>query len=82
MNAIFGEEVASTGSGEPVTQEAHLYVPATDFLGVYDTRGLEIGVDTDQLVSEATDYVNSMRRKRSLSNFTSLGTASGTATGG
>ncbi len=63
VNAIFGEEVASTGIGEPVTQEAHLYVHSTNFLGVYDTRGLEIGVDTERLVSELTDYVTSMRRR-------------------
>ncbi len=63
VNAIFGEEVASTGIGQPVTQEAHLYVHSTDFLGVYDTRGLEIGVDTDKLVSELTDYVTAMRNR-------------------
>jgi uncharacterized protein (DUF697 family)/GTP-binding protein EngB required for normal cell division len=63
VNAIFGEEVASTGIGKPVTQEAHLYVHSTDFLGVYDTRGLEIGVDTEKLVSELTTYVTSMRSR-------------------
>ncbi|MGH3455982.1 MAG: GTPase, partial [Nocardioidaceae bacterium] len=45
VNAIFGEEVAATGIGEPVTREAHLYVHSTEFLGVYDTRGIEVGVD-------------------------------------
>src|SRR3954451_23447620 len=63
VNAIFGEEVAATGIGEPVTPEAHLYVHSTAFLGVYDTRGLEIGVDTEQLVSELTGYVTAMRSK-------------------
>ena len=63
VNAIFGEEVAATGIGEPVTPAAHLYVHSTDFLGVYDTRGLEIGVDTQRLLAELTDYVTSMRTK-------------------
>ncbi len=63
INAIFGEEVAATGIGEPVTMDAHLYVHSTDFLGVYDTRGLEIGVDTEQLISELTGYVTTMRSK-------------------
>ena len=63
VNAIFGEEVAATGIGEPVTPAAHLYVHSTDFLGVYDTRGLEIGVDTQRLLAELTDYVTSMRSK-------------------
>jgi uncharacterized protein (DUF697 family) len=63
VNAIFGEEVAATGIGEPVTPAAHLYVHSTQFLGVYDTRGLEIGVDTEQLVAELTGYVTTMRSR-------------------
>jgi len=63
INAIFGEEVAATGIGEPVTREAHLYVHSTEFLGVYDTRGIEVGVDNDKLLAELADYVAAMRRK-------------------
>lgn len=65
-NAIFGENVARTGIGEPVTQGAHLYLHESGFLGVIDTRGLEIGQDTEKIIGEFNRYVSQMR-KRSLS---------------
>src|SRR3954454_4706591 len=41
INAIFGEEVARTGIGEPVTRGSHLYVDKIGHLGIVDTQGLE-----------------------------------------
>ncbi|WP_231600681.1 GTPase family protein [Salinibacterium sp. SWN248] len=61
INAVFGEEVAPTGIGEPVTKEDHLYLHLAGFLGLLDTRGLEIGKDTDELISELGEYVKRMR---------------------
>lgn len=61
INAIFGEDVAPTGIGEPVTLENHLYLHRAGFLGLLDTRGLEIGKDTDTLITELGAYVSSMR---------------------
>lgn len=43
LNAIFGEQVAETGVGEPVTDKTELYVNAAGTLAVYDGAGLEIG---------------------------------------
>ena len=43
INAIFGEEVARTGIGEPVTKGSHLYVDKIGHLGIVDTQGLEVG---------------------------------------
>jgi uncharacterized protein (DUF697 family)/GTP-binding protein EngB required for normal cell division len=63
INAVFGEEVAPTGIGEPVTQEEHLYLHKAGFLGLLDTRGLEIGKDTDTLIAELGEYVRKMREK-------------------
>jgi len=63
INAIFGEEVAPTGIGKPVTMSEHLYLHREGFLGVLDTRGLEIGVDTDTLIRELGDYVKRMRQE-------------------
>lgn len=51
-HAILGEEVAPTGVGEPVTMDEHLYIHRSGFLGLLDTRGLKIGKDTDELISE------------------------------
>lgn len=63
INAIFGENVAPTGIGEPVTMTEHLYVHRDGALGVIDTRGLEIGVDTDTLIGELGTYMDAMRHK-------------------
>lgn len=63
INAVFGEDVAPTGIGEPVTMDNHLYLHRAGFLGLLDTRGLEIGKDTDDLIKELGDYVKLMRKK-------------------
>ena len=63
INAIFGENVAPTGIGEPVTMAEHLYVHRDGSLGVIDTRGLEIGVDTDTLIGELGTYMDAMRHR-------------------
>lgn len=62
INVIFGEEVARTGIGQPVTERSHLYVTRAGTLGLYDTRGLEIGTGTDQLLAELRQFVASQRR--------------------
>ncbi|MBZ5740965.1 GTPase family protein [Nocardioides mangrovi] len=63
VNAIFGEEIAATGIGEPVTRAEHLYLHQSGTLGVLDTRGLEVGQDNDRLLGELKDYLHGMRRK-------------------
>ncbi|MFP5417513.1 MAG: GTPase family protein, partial [Actinomycetes bacterium] len=63
INAIFGEPVAATGIGEPVTLDAHLYLDKRGTLGLIDTRGLEIGRDDAELIREVTKYVKAMRGK-------------------
>jgi uncharacterized protein (DUF697 family) len=62
INAIFGEDVALTGIGEPVTLGEHLYLHQSGFLGLYDTRGLEIGVDTDALIKELGGVIDRTRQ--------------------
>jgi len=63
INAIFGESVAATGIGDPVTLDAHLYLDTRGTLGLIDTRGLEIGRDDGELIREVTKYVKQMRSK-------------------
>lgn len=63
VNAIFGEEIAATGIGEPVTKAEHLYLHQSGTLGVLDTRGLEVGQDNERLLKELTDYLQQMRRR-------------------
>jgi uncharacterized protein (DUF697 family)/predicted GTPase len=63
INAVFGEDVAPTGIGEPVTRANHLYLHRAGFFGLIDTRGLEIGTGTDQIIAELGDYLTEMRTK-------------------
>jgi uncharacterized protein (DUF697 family)/GTPase SAR1 family protein len=61
VNAIFGEAVAATGIGKPVTMGSHLYVHRTGKLGIYDTQGLEVGRDTDRIVGELQRFIEHTR---------------------
>jgi predicted GTPase len=61
VNAIFGESVAATGIGRPVTLGSHLYVHRTGKLGIYDTQGLEVGRDTSRIISELKRFIDNSR---------------------
>lgn len=61
INAIFGEDVARTGIGQPVTQDSHLYVAHAGALGLYDTKGLEIGTSADRILAELRAFIESKR---------------------
>lgn len=61
VNAIFGEPVAATGIGAPVTMGSHLYLDKRGTLGVIDTRGLEIGRDDTEILKELTKAVKESR---------------------
>lgn len=63
VNAVFGEALAETGIGRPVTQASHLYTREGVGLGVVDTKGLEIGTDTDTLVEELRELVAHSRTR-------------------
>lgn len=63
INAVFGEHVAATGIGAPVTQGSHLYLDPRGSLGLIDTRGLEIGRDDKVLVSELRAWVARQRKE-------------------
>lgn len=63
VNAVFGEQVAATGIGRPVTRGSHLYVHRTGKLGIYDTQGLEVGRDTDRIVEEVAAFIEGTRAK-------------------
>ncbi|MBN8882129.1 MAG: DUF697 domain-containing protein [Salana multivorans] len=67
LNAIFGEDVAATGIGEPVTKGSRLYLDRVGgHLGILDTQGLEVGKDTKELITEL-DTVLKQTRKQPLS---------------
>jgi uncharacterized protein (DUF697 family)/GTPase SAR1 family protein len=63
INAIFGQEVADTGIGEPVTKGSRLHLDTVGQLGIVDTAGLEVGRDDKQILAELTRATKQMRRK-------------------
>jgi len=63
VNAIFGETIAATGIGAPVTTDSHLYLDARGTLGVIDTRGLEVGRDDAEILKEVSKAVKDGRDK-------------------
>jgi len=62
INAIFGEEVARVGIGEPVTRGSHLYLDKIGHLGIIDTQGLEVGKDNKEIISDLNDAMKQMRK--------------------
>lgn len=47
VNAIFGQQIAETGVGPSITQEIHRYSRPDMPISVYDTPGIELGVEAD-----------------------------------
>jgi len=62
VNAIFGEDVAKVGIGQPVTQGSHLYVDRVGSLGIVDTQGLEIGTDDRLIIDEMRKMILRTRK--------------------
>nr|WP_269449864.1 DUF697 domain-containing protein [Auraticoccus cholistanensis] len=62
VNAVFGEEVARTGIGEPVTEGSSLYLDKRGFLGLVDTKGLELGRDDKALLKDVDEMVRKGRK--------------------
>lgn len=51
INAMFGEEVAITGTGTPVTQQTQLFENENTSIRIYDTKGFEIS-GTQEIADE------------------------------
>lgn len=61
INAVFGEAVADTGIGAPVTRDSKLYAGVQGSLGLIDTRGLEMGRDDKDVLKDLKKFVNERR---------------------
>ncbi|MDD5787071.1 YcjF family protein [Campylobacter lanienae] len=61
INAVFGSEVAPTGSGEPVTQNMEQYRITNDF-SIFDTKGLEMAA-FDETISGIEEWLKKQKIK-------------------
>ncbi len=62
VNAIFGDDVAATGTGRPVTMGLDYYVHPNGVLGIYDSRGFETGEAGDRILAALSDLVEGTRQ--------------------
>jgi uncharacterized protein (DUF697 family) len=62
VNAIFGEPIAPTGVGASVTQNIERYVRPNLPISVYDTPGIELGIDAELI---AKTYLTEIKRQMS-----------------
>jgi uncharacterized protein (DUF697 family)/GTP-binding protein EngB required for normal cell division len=60
VNAIFGEPIAPTGVGASVTQHIERYVRPNLPISVYDTPGIELGVESELI---AKTYLAEIKRQ-------------------
>jgi uncharacterized protein (DUF697 family)/GTP-binding protein EngB required for normal cell division len=51
INAVFGQTVAPTGIGRPVTKGLNYYLHSNGFLGVFDSEGFETGTSGDSILA-------------------------------
>jgi uncharacterized protein (DUF697 family)/GTP-binding protein EngB required for normal cell division len=58
LNAIFGEEVAETGVGRPVTKGLVYYRHPDAFLGIFDSEGFETGTSGDVILHGLQELVS------------------------
>ncbi len=61
LNAVFGANVARTGIGDPVTQESTLYRSDLGSLGIFDTKGLELGSDMADILRDFLNFIDQNR---------------------
>lgn len=61
LNAVFGADLARTGIGAPVTQTAHLYRYEASTVGIFDTKGLELGSDLESMLDDLRGFVDRNR---------------------
>jgi uncharacterized protein (DUF697 family)/GTP-binding protein EngB required for normal cell division len=62
INAIFGSEVAATGTGRPVTLKTAYYEHPSGYFGMYDSEGIEVGQEGDQILAKFRSLIEERKR--------------------
>ena len=63
INAIFGAEVARTGTGKPVTLKTEYFEHPSGIFGVYDSEGIEVGEEGDTILARFHEIIAEKRRR-------------------
>lgn len=68
INAVFSEEMATTGQGQPITQKMALYTKPNVPLRIYDTKGLELNEQAQKEVkAEIFDTIKNQNALNDIS---------------
>jgi len=62
INAIFGSEVAATGTGRPVTLKTEYHEHPSGYFGVYDSEGIEVGQEGDEILARFRALIEERRQ--------------------
>jgi predicted GTPase len=63
INAVFADDVAKTGSGRPVTVKTEYFEHPSGILGIYDSEGIEIGQEGDQILERFRQIIAETRQR-------------------
>ena len=63
INAIFGGEVARTGTGRPVTLRTEYFEHPSGIFGVYDSEGIEVGQEGDEILARFHELIAEKRKR-------------------
>jgi uncharacterized protein (DUF697 family) len=63
INAVFGQQVAATGTGPPITAGLQYYEHPDGILGLYDSQGFETGHGGDAVLTGLEQIVTSSRNQ-------------------
>ncbi len=59
VNLIFGNDIAKTGNGKPVTKNLDVYESLESFVRIYDSKGYEVGSQAmDDFNNGVINYVD------------------------
>lgn len=67
MNAVFGEELAKSGVGMPVTQHFQKFEPSEKPVVIYDSKGLEWG-SHEEFIKETGKFFMELRQSPDVAN--------------
>ena len=63
INAMFGADVAKTGTGRPVTLKTQYFEHPSGLFGVYDSEGIEIGEEGREILARFHDLIAEKRTR-------------------
>lgn len=67
INSFFGVDVAGTGIGRPITTDTTYYTVPSSPLGLYDSKGFEVGDASDELLRQMQKIVEDSRHLADIS---------------